>query len=115
MKILAKKIIYSGEDVEKIRLEAQKMDPKPPITIKPGDLKEFVVADVKFCCPAMDDAYNGNAIGFGNREKDHPNRNKDINIYQAEVFPEGVSWSPQAITWCPFCSINVSVEIKEQG
>ena len=64
-----------------------------------------------FCCSEMKEAWDDDAVGFGDFEG--YGKDVDVNIRRCHPYPEGAVWSEYAIKFCPFCAESVEVVLTE--
>jgi len=78
-----------------------------------GNLYEYYIKDIKFCCEKMREAFDKKFIGFGNFEDGgyagYGKINININIYSCLPYPEGACWEDMKINFCPFCGEKIEV------
>lgn len=60
----------------------------------------------EFCCAGMREAFDEDAVGFG--DKEGFNSDQHINIYAVHCYEEGMAIDSLAISFCPFCGEEIT-------
>ncbi len=60
------------------------------------------------CCEEMGSAWDGDFIGYGDREDGDAKGDRNINIYKFDTEEE--IWLALPISYCPFCGTSVEVQ-----
>ena len=81
----------------------------PGMDIKKGDLECVKAALVIPCCLAMEEAWEAEAVGFGEKDDCGLNKVDKVCIYHCIPYPEGPVWEEFPIARCPWCGATIEI------
>ena len=75
------------------------------------DVERFEITKIRidYCC---EKARESEAIKFGEFDSVYIS-DANMNIASCSPYPEGAAWDEEAINFCPFCGIEIEVNIED--